>query len=95
MNTATSTLSSYIVVVPARNAARRIEIAIQSQVPQRARPFRWVVVSDADGTDAQRKETVSGEMRAFIRPEQMQPLKRRPAAGGVAKQAWHRPAQGA
>ncbi len=46
-------LPSYVVVTPARNEARSIEMTIQSVVAQTARPLRWVIVSDGstDATD--------------------------------------------
>ncbi len=47
------TLPSYVLITPARNEARFIELTLQSMVAQRARPLRWVIVSDGstDGTD--------------------------------------------
>lgn len=43
----------YVLVTPARNEARYIELTIQSVVAQTARPKRWVIVSDGstDATD--------------------------------------------
>jgi glycosyltransferase involved in cell wall biosynthesis len=48
-----STLSSYVIVTPARNEAQHIELTAQSVVAQTHRPLRWMVVSDGstDGTD--------------------------------------------
>lgn len=48
-----STLLPYVIVTPARNEARSIELTIQSVVAQTALPLRWVIVSDGstDGTD--------------------------------------------
>lgn len=48
-----STLLSYVIVTPARNEARSIELTIQSVVEQTALPLRWLIVSDGstDGTD--------------------------------------------
>jgi glycosyltransferase involved in cell wall biosynthesis len=44
---------SYVVITPARNEARSIELTIQSMVAQSVLPLRWVIVSDGstDGTD--------------------------------------------
>ncbi len=46
-------LPAYVVVTPARNEARSIELTIRSMVEQTARPLKWVIVSDGstDGTD--------------------------------------------
>jgi biofilm PGA synthesis N-glycosyltransferase PgaC len=46
-------LPQYVLITPARNEAKFIELAIQSVVAQTVRPMRWVVVSDGstDGTD--------------------------------------------
>jgi biofilm PGA synthesis N-glycosyltransferase PgaC len=46
-------LPAYVVVTPARNEARSIEMTIQSMVAQKVRPLRWVIVSDGstDATD--------------------------------------------
>jgi poly-beta-1,6-N-acetyl-D-glucosamine synthase len=43
----------YVLVTPARNEARFIELTLRSVVAQSARPLRWVIVSDGstDGTD--------------------------------------------
>jgi poly-beta-1,6-N-acetyl-D-glucosamine synthase len=48
-----STLPSYVLITPARNEARFIELTLQSMVAQTVRPLRWVIVSDGstDGTD--------------------------------------------
>lgn len=47
------TLPSYVVVTPARNEAKFIELTIKSMVAQTRRPLKWVIVSDGstDGTD--------------------------------------------
>lgn len=44
---------AYVLITPARNEARFIELTIQSVVAQTVRPLRWVIVSDGstDGTD--------------------------------------------
>lgn len=46
-------LPSYVLVTPARNEARSIEMTIQSVLAQTVRPLKWVIVSDGstDGTD--------------------------------------------
>jgi poly-beta-1,6-N-acetyl-D-glucosamine synthase len=46
-------LPAYVVVTPARNEARSIEMTIQSMVAQNVRPLKWVIVSDGstDATD--------------------------------------------
>lgn len=43
----------YVLISPARNEARSIELTIKSVVAQKVRPLRWVIVSDGstDGTD--------------------------------------------
>jgi biofilm PGA synthesis N-glycosyltransferase PgaC len=48
-----STLPAYVLITPARNEARFIELTLQSVVAQTARPLRWIIVSDGstDGTD--------------------------------------------
>jgi glycosyltransferase involved in cell wall biosynthesis len=47
------TLPSYVLITPARNEARFIELTIQSVVAQTVRPIKWLIVSDGstDGTD--------------------------------------------
>jgi glycosyltransferase involved in cell wall biosynthesis len=44
---------SYVIITPARNEARFIELTLKSMVAQKLRPLRWVIVSDGstDGTD--------------------------------------------
>jgi glycosyltransferase involved in cell wall biosynthesis len=46
-------LPTYVVITPARNEARFIELTIQSMLAQSVRPLRWIIVSDGstDGTD--------------------------------------------
>jgi biofilm PGA synthesis N-glycosyltransferase PgaC len=46
-------LPTYVIVTPARNEARFIELTIKSVVAQTFRPLKWVVVSDGstDATD--------------------------------------------
>jgi len=48
-----STLPKYVVVTPARNEARFIELTLKSMVAQTVPPLKWVIVSDGstDGTD--------------------------------------------
>jgi biofilm PGA synthesis N-glycosyltransferase PgaC len=43
----------YVLVTPARNEARFIELTIESVVAQTVRPLKWVIISDGstDGTD--------------------------------------------
>jgi len=45
-------LPPFVLITPARNEARFIELTIQSVIAQQARPLRWVIVSDGstDGT---------------------------------------------
>jgi len=47
------TLLKYVLVTPARDEVRFVELAIKSVIAQRVRPIRWVIVSDGstDGTD--------------------------------------------
>jgi poly-beta-1,6-N-acetyl-D-glucosamine synthase len=44
---------TYVLITPARNEARFIELTIRSIVAQTLRPARWIIVSDGstDGTD--------------------------------------------
>jgi|SRR5882762_1248218 len=46
-------LPGYVLITPARNEARFIEMTIKSVVEQTIRPIKWVIVSDGstDGTD--------------------------------------------
>ena len=48
-----SELPQYVLITPARNEAKFIELTLQSVVAQTVRPMRWVVVSDGstDGMD--------------------------------------------
>ena len=47
------TLPTYVLITPARDEARFIELTIKSVLSQTVRPLRWVIVSDGstDGTD--------------------------------------------
>jgi cellulose synthase/poly-beta-1,6-N-acetylglucosamine synthase-like glycosyltransferase len=53
LNMPVLTLPTYVVVTPARNEARFIELTIQSLLAQSVLPARWIVVSDGstDATD--------------------------------------------
>src|SRR5467141_784957 len=44
---------SYVLITPARNEEKFIELTIESVVAQTVRPLKWVIVSDGstDGTD--------------------------------------------
>jgi poly-beta-1,6-N-acetyl-D-glucosamine synthase len=44
---------NYVLITPARNEAKFIEITIQSMVSQTVKPLAWIIVSDGstDGTD--------------------------------------------
>lgn len=46
-------LPAYVLITPARNEARFIELTLQSMISQTAPPLCWVIVSDGstDGTD--------------------------------------------
>ena len=48
-----SKLPVYVLITPARNEAKLIELTMQSVVAQTVRPAKWVIVSDGstDGTD--------------------------------------------
>jgi len=50
---AARTLPTYILITPARNEARYIELTIKSMVEQTLPPLKWFIVSDGstDGTD--------------------------------------------
>jgi poly-beta-1,6-N-acetyl-D-glucosamine synthase len=49
----TATLPTYVLITPARNEARYIELTLRSMVVQQYLPLKWVIVSDGstDGTD--------------------------------------------
>lgn len=76
-------LPRYVLVTPARNEARFIELTIQSVVAQTVRPLRWAIVSDGstDGTD----EIVAryAAEHDWIELVQMQERKERHFAGKV------------
>jgi glycosyltransferase involved in cell wall biosynthesis len=40
------TLPTYVLIAPARNAAKFIELTIKSVVAQTDRPAKWIIVSD-------------------------------------------------
>lgn len=46
-------LPTYVLITPARNEAKFIELTLKSVVAQTVRPLKWVIVSDGstDGTD--------------------------------------------
>jgi poly-beta-1,6-N-acetyl-D-glucosamine synthase len=48
-----STQLNYVLITPARNEAKFVELTIKSVVAQEVRPIKWVIVSDGstDGTD--------------------------------------------
>lgn len=48
-----SVFPTYVLVTPARNEAKFIELTLKSVVAQTVRPLKWVIVSDGstDGTD--------------------------------------------
>lgn len=76
-------LPSYVMVTPARNEARSIELTIQSVVAQTWPPLKWVIVSDGstDETDAiVKKYTAQHEWMELIR---MPERKERDFAGKV------------
>src|SRR5690242_406149 len=47
------TLPTYVLITPARDEAKYIELTLQSVIAQTHRPLKWVIVSDGstDGTD--------------------------------------------
>src|ERR1700680_2060395 len=47
------TLPRYVLITPARNEAKFIELTLQSMITQTVPPLKWVIVSDGstDGTD--------------------------------------------
>lgn len=70
-----SKLLPYVVVTPARNESRSIQMTIQSMVAQTVRPLRWVIVSDGstDGTDdIIRKYTAVHEWIQLVRMPERQ-----------------------
>lgn len=48
-----NTLPTYVIITPARNEAKFIELTIQSVAAQTVLPLKWIIVSDGstDGTD--------------------------------------------
>jgi biofilm PGA synthesis N-glycosyltransferase PgaC len=48
-----SALPTYVLITPARNEARYIELTLRSMVAQKYLPLKWLIVSDGstDGTD--------------------------------------------
>jgi glycosyltransferase involved in cell wall biosynthesis len=64
---------TYVLITPARNEARFIELTIKSVVEQTVRPERWIIVSDGstDGTDeiVRRYETQHPWIRLVRMPE--------------------------
>jgi len=48
-----ATLSTYVLITPARNEAKYIELTLKSMVAQTYPPLKWIIVSDGstDGTD--------------------------------------------
>jgi poly-beta-1,6-N-acetyl-D-glucosamine synthase len=46
-------LPNYVLITPARNEAKFIELTIQSMISQTVKPLAWIIVSDGstDGTD--------------------------------------------
>jgi glycosyltransferase involved in cell wall biosynthesis len=49
----TAALPTYVLITPARNEARYVELTLRSMVAQQYLPLKWVIVSDGstDGTD--------------------------------------------
>lgn len=76
-------LPSFVIVTPARNEARFIELTIKSVIAQCVRPVKWVIVSDGstDGTD----DIVRGyaERYSWIELVRMPERKERHFAGKV------------
>ena len=48
-----STLPVYVLVTPAHNEARSIELTLKSVVAQTVRPLKWVIVSDGSTDDTE------------------------------------------
>jgi glycosyltransferase involved in cell wall biosynthesis len=78
-----STLPSYVLITPARNEAKFIELTLKAVVAQTARPLKWVIVSDGstDGTDDIVREYVS--RYTWIELVRMRERKERHFAGKV------------
>jgi biofilm PGA synthesis N-glycosyltransferase PgaC len=78
-----SELPNYVIVTPARNEARFIELTLRSVVAQTVLPLKWVIVSDGstDGTD----EIVGryAEQHTWIELVRMPERKERNFAGKV------------
>jgi glycosyltransferase involved in cell wall biosynthesis len=63
-------LPTYVLITPARNEAKFIELTLKSMVSQTYRPLRWIIVSDGstDGTDdIVRKYTASNSWIELLR----------------------------
>jgi poly-beta-1,6-N-acetyl-D-glucosamine synthase len=78
------TALEYVLITPARNEAKFIELTIQSVVAQTIRPMKWVIVSDGstDGTDDIVKRYAAGH--SWIELVQM-PERRERHFGGKAR----------
>lgn len=64
------TLPSYVVVTPARNEARFIELTIKSMLAQTIRALKWVIVSDGstdETDDIVRKYTAAHDWIELVR----------------------------
>jgi poly-beta-1,6-N-acetyl-D-glucosamine synthase len=64
------TLPSFVVVTPARNEARFIELTIKSMLAQTRQPLKWVIVSDGSTDDTDnivRKYTAAHQWIELVR----------------------------
>src|SRR5580704_15717832 len=77
------TLPKYVLITPARNEAKFIELTLESMVSQTVVPLKWVIVSDGstDGTDEIVKKYTSDY--AWIELIRMPERKERHFAGKV------------
>jgi poly-beta-1,6-N-acetyl-D-glucosamine synthase len=76
-------LPTYVLITPARNEARFIELTLESVVAQTVLPLRWVIVSDGstDGTDEIVQKYAAEH--AWIELVRMPPRQERHFAGKV------------
>src|ERR1700741_2760655 len=77
------TIPQYVLITPARNEARFIELTLKSVVSQTDVPLRWVIVSDGstDGTDELVKKYAAD--RPWIELVQLPERRERHFAGKV------------
>jgi biofilm PGA synthesis N-glycosyltransferase PgaC len=76
-------LPSYVVVTPARNEARSIEMTIRSMIAQTVLPVKWVIVSDGSTDDTDKIVSKYTEKHQWIELIRMPERRERHFAGKV------------